>query len=82
MLASQGRRDAAFRTLGQTVWANDLVIRAAVEAQLGGQERAMELLREVGSRRSGQELHGLAGRHEFRSLRDYPPFQQFTSMTR
>ena len=77
VLANQGHRDQAFRALGQTPFANDLVVRAAVEALLGEKERAMDLLREVGSQPDFQGLHGLARQRQFRSLLDYPPFQDF-----
>ena len=77
-LAGGGHRDQALRVLGQTTLANNLLVRAGVEALLGEQEQAMELLREVGSQPGFQGLHGLARDHVFKSMRDYPPFQEFT----
>ncbi|SUZ68065.1 uncharacterized protein METZ01_LOCUS20919 [marine metagenome] len=50
---------------------NHLIYRAQIEAALGNQDRAMELLRQHGSE------HGLALHHGVGSLRNYPPFQEF-----
>lgn len=75
VLARQGHRDQAFRALGLTPYSKLLVPRAGVEAALGEQERAMELLRENGY------TPGLAAHHWFSSLWDYPPFQEFIRPT-
>ncbi len=77
--AIQGHRDQALGALGQTPWANDLLIRSAFEAALGDRERAMELLRQHGSTPGMQGIH--AGVYWLRSMRDYPPFQEFFGMT-
>ena len=80
VFASQGHRDQAFTVLGQSGQTNpndDLLYRAEVEALLGEQERAMDLLYELGSSKM-KELHG---RGLFWLLREYPPFQEFTRQT-
>jgi len=61
------------------MYSDDLVVRAWVEAALGERERAMELLRENGSKPGSQGIH--AGVYWLRSLRDYPPFQEFFGVT-
>ena len=68
-LASQGKRDQAFRTIGVTSYSNLPEVRAWIEAALGERERAMELLRE-----SGFEIEIHRGLGLLESLREYPPF--------
>ena len=79
VLASQGHRDQAFEAVALTQYSDDLVVRAWVEAALGERERAMELLRENGSKPGSQGIH--AGVYWLRSMRDYPPFQEFFGVT-
>jgi len=58
---------------------NHLIYRAQIEAALGNQDRAMELLRQHqhGSEPGLQSMHGLALQHGPDSLGNYPPFQEF-----
>ena len=56
---------------------NHLIYRAQIEAALGNQDRAMELLRQHGSEPGLQIMHGLALHYGVGSLRNYPPFQEF-----
>ena len=58
---------------------NHLIYRAQIEAALGNQDRAMDLLRQHqhGSAPGLQRMHGLALQYGPDSLGTSPPFQEF-----